>query len=83
MLSPELATELRSARPTASPELRERVLAVAAREEPRRTPRFTRPPHYAVIERPAKELGKEAARERRRDLASPRVSDRCGTERHP
>src|SRR2546430_17134183 len=41
MPSPELATELRSARPSASPELRKRVLAVAAQEEPRRPPRFT------------------------------------------
>ena len=41
MLSPELATELRAARPSASPELRERVLAVAARQEPWRPPRFT------------------------------------------
>ena len=55
MLSPELATELRSARPTASPELRERVRAVAAREEPRRTPRFTLPPlrRLAVVAVPA------------------------------
>jgi hypothetical protein len=44
MLSPELAIELRSARPSASPELRERVLAIAARQEPRRPPRFTLPP---------------------------------------
>jgi len=44
MLSPELATELRAARPSASPELRERVLAIAAREEPRRPARFTLPP---------------------------------------
>jgi len=36
MLSPELVTELRRARPSASPELRERVLAIAAREEPAR-----------------------------------------------
>jgi type VI protein secretion system component VasF len=55
MLSPELATELRSARPTASPELRERVRAVAAREEPRRTPRLTLPPlrSLAVVAVPA------------------------------
>jgi Domain of unknown function (DUF4349) len=44
MLSPELATELRAARPTASPELHDRVLAVAARQEPRRPRRFTLPP---------------------------------------
>ena len=44
MLSPELATELRAARPSASPELRERVLAIATREEPRRAPRLTLPP---------------------------------------
>jgi Domain of unknown function (DUF4349) len=44
MLSPELATELRGARPSASPELHERVLAIAARQEPRRPPRFTLPP---------------------------------------
>jgi hypothetical protein len=34
MRSPELALELRAARPVASPELRERVLAVAARPTP-------------------------------------------------
>ncbi len=44
MLSPELATELRAARPSASPELRERVLAVAARQEARRPRRLTLPP---------------------------------------
>jgi hypothetical protein len=54
MLSPELATELRSARPSASPELRERVLAVAAQEEPRRPPRFTLPlRRLAVVAVPA------------------------------
>src|SRR5512133_667689 len=55
MLSPELATELRSARPSASPVLRERVLAVAAQEEPRRPPRFTLPPlrRLAVVAVPA------------------------------
>src|SRR5438876_9790781 len=54
MLSPELATELRSARPSASPELRKRVLAVAAQEEPRRTPRFTLPlRRLAVVAAPA------------------------------
>ncbi len=44
MLSPELATELRGARPRASSDLRERVVAIAAREEPRRPRRFTLPP---------------------------------------
>ena len=44
MLSPELATELRRARPRASSDLRERVVAIAAREEPRRPRRFTLPP---------------------------------------
>src|SRR6185436_20579379 len=55
MLSPELATELRSARPTASPALRERVLAVAARQEPRRPRRFTLPPlrRVALVAAPA------------------------------
>jgi Domain of unknown function (DUF4349) len=40
MLSHELATELRAARPSASAELRERVLEIAARERPARSPRF-------------------------------------------
>jgi hypothetical protein len=55
MLSPELATELRAARPTASPELHERVLAVAARQEPRRPRRFTLPPlrRVALVAAPA------------------------------
>jgi hypothetical protein len=55
MLSPELATELRAARPSASPELRERVLAIAAQEEPRRPPRFALPPlrRLAVVAVPA------------------------------
>src|SRR3954470_23707170 len=54
MLSPELATELRSARPSASPELRKRVLAAAAQEEPRRPPRFTLPlRRLAVVAVPA------------------------------
>ena len=55
MLSPELATELRGARPSASPELRERVLAVAARQEPPRPRRFTLPPlrRLAVVVVPA------------------------------
>jgi hypothetical protein len=44
MLSPELALELQAARPVASPELRERVLEVAAREQPRRERRFSLPP---------------------------------------
>src|SRR6476659_9657277 len=43
MLSPELALELRAARPGASPELRERVLEVAVREQPRRERRFSLP----------------------------------------
>jgi uncharacterized protein DUF4349 len=43
MLSPELALELRSARPVASPELRRRVLEVAAREEPVRRRGFSLP----------------------------------------
>jgi hypothetical protein len=47
MPSPELALELRAARPVASPELRERVLAVAAREEPR--PRRTLPPLRRIL----------------------------------
>jgi Domain of unknown function (DUF4349) len=42
MLSPELASELRAARPVASPGLRERVLEVAARERrAREQPRFS------------------------------------------
>jgi hypothetical protein len=55
MLSPELATELRSVRPSASPDLRERVLAVAARQEPRRPRRFTLPPvrRMALVAAPA------------------------------
>ena len=55
MLSPELATELRAARPSASPELHERVLAVAARQEPRRPRRFTLPPlrRVALVAAPA------------------------------
>ncbi len=44
MLSPELATELRDARPSASPGLRERVLEIAAREQPARPRRFSLPP---------------------------------------
>jgi len=40
MLSHELATELRAARPSASSELRERVLEIAARGRPARSPRF-------------------------------------------
>lgn len=43
MLSPELASELRAARPVASLGLRERVLEVAARERPAREPRFSLP----------------------------------------
>jgi hypothetical protein len=44
MLSPEVATELRGARPTASPALHERVLAVAAQGQTPPTRRFTLPP---------------------------------------
>jgi len=44
MLSPELATELRVSRPSASPGLRERVLEIAAREQPVRPRRFSLPP---------------------------------------
>jgi len=43
MLSPELASELRAARPVAAPDLRERVLEVAAREWPSPEPRFALP----------------------------------------
>jgi hypothetical protein len=55
MLSPELATELRAARPSASPDLRERVLAVAARERPARPPRFSLPSlrRVALVAAPA------------------------------
>jgi hypothetical protein len=48
MRSPELALELRSARPVASPELRERVHAVAARPSPQRR-HFTFPFKRAVL----------------------------------
>src|SRR5262249_25374376 len=44
MLSPELASQLRAARPVASSKLRQRVLEVAARERPSRNPRFALPP---------------------------------------
>jgi hypothetical protein len=55
MLSPELASELRAASPVASPGLRERVLEVAARERPRREPRFSLPPlrRLALVAVPA------------------------------
>jgi Domain of unknown function (DUF4349) len=55
MLSPELATELRAARPSASPELRERVLEIAAREQPARPRRFSLPPlrRIALVATPA------------------------------
>jgi hypothetical protein len=43
MQSPDLGLELRTARPVAAPDLRRRVLAVAAREEPPRR-RFSLPP---------------------------------------
>jgi Domain of unknown function (DUF4349) len=51
MLSPELSTELRAARPVASPGLRERVREVAAREQPVRPPRFSLPPlrRFALV----------------------------------
>jgi len=55
MLSPELATELRAARPSASPELRPRVLEIAAREQPARPRRFSLPPlrRIALVAVPA------------------------------
>ena len=55
MLSPELATELRAARPSASPGLRERVLEIAAREQPARPRRFSLPPlrRVALVAAPA------------------------------
>src|SRR6266550_290412 len=55
MLSPELATELRAARPSASPGLRERVLKIAAREQPARPRRFSLPPlrRVALVAAPA------------------------------
>src|SRR5204862_7722806 len=55
MLSPELATELRAARPTASAGLRERVLEIAAREQPPRPRRFPLPPlrRVALVAAPA------------------------------
>ena len=43
MLSPELASELRAARPLASAELRERILEIGARERSSREPRFALP----------------------------------------
>jgi hypothetical protein len=54
MLSPELAAELRAARPAASNELRTRVFEVAAREEPPRR-RFSLPPlrRLALVAVPA------------------------------
>jgi Domain of unknown function (DUF4349) len=48
MLSPELASELRAARPVASPELRERVLEIAARQSPASRQRFSLPPFRRV-----------------------------------
>src|SRR4051794_26477515 len=55
MLSPELALELRAARPRASAELRGRVLEVAGRDQPRRAPRFLLPPlrRVALVAVPA------------------------------
>jgi hypothetical protein len=43
MLSPKVVAELRVTRPVASPDLRERVLEIAARERPAREPRFSLP----------------------------------------
>src|SRR3954451_3796070 len=55
MLSPELATELRSTRPAPSSELRRRVLEIAAREQPARPRRFSLPPlrGLALVAAPA------------------------------
>src|SRR4051812_27974543 len=55
MLSPELALELRAARPRASGELRGRVLEVAGREQPRHATRFSLPPlrRVALVAVPA------------------------------
>ena len=55
MRSPDLALEMRAARPIASIELRERVLEVAAREQPRRERRFSLPPlrRVAFVAAPA------------------------------
>jgi Domain of unknown function (DUF4349) len=55
MLSPELASELRAARPVASSELRERVSEIAARERPAPRPRFSLPPfrRMALVAVPA------------------------------
>src|SRR4051794_11139916 len=55
MLSPELTLELRAARPVASPELRERVLELAAHEGSVRKPFFSRPPlrRLALVAVPA------------------------------
>src|SRR5436190_9797800 len=43
MLSPKVVAELRVTRPVASPDLRERVLEIAARERPAREARFSLP----------------------------------------
>jgi Domain of unknown function (DUF4349) len=54
MRSPELALELRAARPVASAELRHRVLAVSSRGEPVRPPRFALPRRrFALVAVPA------------------------------
>jgi hypothetical protein len=54
MRSPELALELRAARPVASAELRHRVLAVSSRAEPVRPPRFALPRRrFALVAVPA------------------------------
>jgi hypothetical protein len=55
MLSPELAAELRDARPVASTELRKRVSEIVARERPASRPRFSLPPfrRLALVAVPA------------------------------
>ncbi|MGN6431169.1 MAG: DUF4349 domain-containing protein [Gaiellaceae bacterium] len=55
MLSPELASELRAARPVASSKLHERVLELAARERPAPRPQFSLPPlrRLALVAVPA------------------------------
>src|SRR5690349_3954148 len=55
MLSPELAAELRAARPIASSELRERVTEIGTRERPAPRSRFSLPPfrRLALVAVPA------------------------------
>jgi hypothetical protein len=55
MLSPELASELRAARPVVSPELRARVLEIAGRERPEPRQGFSLPPfrRLALVAVPA------------------------------